>query len=154
MLEDELKPNRQDMPGFHGTHWIRHNKKEFVMRYACIILSTLLLCSACGETSSQPAAVIPPAAQAGTLALPNTQEATQALLEMLEMKEYKNAEVKLGTCIPAVEAKHPGQVACTVALKIGAGSSETQADFYLRGKKWIAQPSSSQDQLPFPDPKL
>ena len=123
------------------------------MRFA-VILSTLLLCSACSETSSQPAAVNPPAAQAGTPALPNTQEATQSLLEMLDMKEYKNAEVKLGTCIPAVDAKYPGQVACTVALKIGAGSSETQADFYRRSGKWVAQPSSSQDKLPFPDPKL
>lgn len=123
------------------------------MRFA-VILSTLLLCSACSETSSQPAAVNPPAAQAGTPALPNTQEATQSLLEMLDMKEYKNAEVKLGTCIPAVDAKYPGQVACTVALKIGAGSSEIQADFYRRSGKWVAQPSSSQDKLPFPDPKL
>ena len=73
---------------------------------------------------------------------------------MMDMQEYKNAVLKLGTCVPAVEAKHPGQVACTVALKIGAGSSETQADFYRRGNKWVAQPSSSQDKLPFPDPKL
>jgi hypothetical protein len=149
MLEDELRPD----PSWADCYHIRHNKKEFIMRYT-IVLSTLLLCSACSETSSQPAAVIPPAAQAGTPALPNTQEATQALLEMLDMKEYKNAEAKLGTCIPAVQAKHPGQVACTVALKIGAGSSETQADFYRRGSQWMAQPSTSQDQLPFPDPKL
>ena len=27
-------------------------------------------------------------------------------------------------------------------------------DFYKQGKKWKAQPSSSQDKLPFPDPKL
>jgi hypothetical protein len=123
------------------------------LRYT-IMLSTLLLCSACGDTSSQPAAAIPPAAQVGTPALPDTKEATQALLEMLDMKEYKNAEAKLGTCIPAVGAKYPGQVACTVALKIGAGSSETQADFYRRGNRWVAQPSISQDKLPFPDPKL
>ena len=123
------------------------------MRFT-LLVSTLLLCSACTETSSQPAAANPPAAQAGTPALPDTKEATQALLEMLDMKEYKNAEVKLGTCIPAVDAKYPGQVACTVALKIGAGSSETQADFYRRSGKWVAQPSTSQDKLPFPDPKL
>jgi len=86
--------------------------------------------------------------------LPDAKEATQALLEMIDMKELQNAEAKLGTCIPAVDAKHPGQVACTVALKVGAGSSETQADFYRRGNKWVAQPSTSQDQLPFPDPKL
>lgn len=135
------------------------------MRYT-VILSTLLLCSACSETSSQPAAVIPPAATASTtisapvsapstaLVLPGPKEATQAFLVMMDMQEYKNAELKLGTCIPAVDAKHPGQVACTVSLKIGAGSSSTQADFYRRGNKWVAQPSSSQDKLPFPDPKL
>ncbi|MEO8387632.1 hypothetical protein [Polaromonas sp.] len=135
------------------------------MRFT-IILSTLLLCSACNETSSQPANGIPavtPAAsaastastaQAGTLVLPDIKEATQAFLEMMELQKYKDAELKLGTCIPAVQAKHPGQVACTVALKIGAGTSETQADFYRQGNKWVAQPSSSQDLLPFPDPKL
>lgn len=131
------------------------------MRFT-IILSTLLLCSACSETSSQTATVIPPAAPitapaaaaATALVLPDAKDATQAFLLMMDMQEYKNAVLKLGTCIPAVEAKHPGQVACTVALKIGAGSSETQADFYRRGNKWVAQPSSSQDKLPFPDPKL
>ncbi|MEO8023110.1 hypothetical protein [Polaromonas sp.] len=123
------------------------------MRYS-IIFSTLLLCSACSETSSQPANVTPPAELANTPALPNTKEATQAFLETMEMQEQREAELKLGTCIPAVQAKHPGQVACTVALKIGAGTSETQADFYRKGNKWVAQPSASQDQLPFPDPKL
>ena len=128
------------------------------MRYT-VILSTLLLCSACSETSSQPA-VTPNAVSAATpapaaaLVLPDTKEATQAFLVMMEMQEYKDAVLKLGTCIPAVDAKHPGQVACAVSLKIGAGSSETQADFYRRGNKWVAQPSSSQDKLPFPDPKL
>jgi|GEM_PF-773200 len=125
------------------------------MRYT-IILSALLLCSACNETSSQTAAVAPAPtpAQAATPVLPEAKEATQALLEMLDMKELQNAEAKLGTCIPAVDAKHAGQVACTVALKVGAGSSETQADFYRKGNKWVAQPSTSQDQLPFPDPKV
>ena len=131
------------------------------MRFT-VILSTLLLCSACSETSSQTATVIPPAAPitapaaaaATAPVLPDAKEATQAFLLMMDMQEYKNAVLKLGTCVPAVEAKHPGQVACTVALKIGAGSSETQADFYRRGNKWVAQPSSSQDKLPFPDPKL
>lgn len=133
------------------------------MRYT-VILSTLLLCSACSETSSQPAAVITPTvpatapaaatATATALVLPDAKEATQAFLLMMEMQEYKTAELKLGTCIPAVDAKHPGQIACSVSLKIGAGSSETQADFYRRGNKWVAQPSSSQDKLPFPDPKL
>ena len=120
-----------------------------------IILSTLLLCAACSKTSPQPADVArPTAVHSDTPALPNTQEATQALLEMLDMQGQQNAEAKLGTCIPAVQAEHPGQVACTVAVKIGAGTSETQADFYRRGSQWVAQPSRSQDQLPFPDPKL
>ncbi|WP_200954364.1 hypothetical protein [Rhizobacter sp. Root1221] len=119
-----------------------------------IILSTLLLCAACSKTSPQPADVARPTAQADAPALPNTKEATQALLEMLDMQGQQNAEAKLGTCIPAVQAEHPGQVACTVAVKIGAGTSETQADFYRRGSQWVAQPSRSQDQLPFPDPKL
>lgn len=123
------------------------------MRYA-IILSALLLCSACSKTSPQPADVVPPTAHAETSVLPNTKEATQALLEMLDMQEEQNAEAKLGTCIPAVQAEHPGQVACTVAVKIGAGTSETQADFYRSGSKWVARPSRSQDRLPFPDPKL
>jgi hypothetical protein len=119
------------------------------------VLSTLLLCSACSETSSQAAEVpLAPPASAGALTLPNTREATHAFLKMMDMLDQTNAELKLGTCIPAVQATHPGQVACAVALKIGAGTSETQADFYQRGKEWVAQPSSSQDQLPFPDPKL
>ena len=119
------------------------------------VLSTLLLCSACSETSSQAAEVpLAPPASAGALTLPNTSEATHAFLKMMDMLDQTNAELKLGTCIPAIQATKPGQVACTVALKIGAGTSETQADFYQRGKEWVAQPSSSQDQLPFPDPKL
>jgi hypothetical protein len=130
------------------------------MRYT-VILSSLLLCSACSETSSQPAVtpnavstIAPAPATAAALVLPDAKEATQAFLVMMDMQEYKNAELKLGTCIPAVDAKHPGQVACGVALKIGAGTSATQADFYRRGNKRVAQPSSSQDKLPFPDPKL
>lgn len=94
--------------------------------------------------------------QADTLVLPNNKEATQAILEMIELPKdlAKDAKIKLGTCIPAVKATYSGQVACTVAIKIGAGTSETQADFYRKGKKWLAQPSESQDKLPFPDPKL
>src|SRR3954469_25711268 len=73
------------------------------MRYT-IILSAWLLCSACNETSLPTAAVAatqaPAPAQAGTPVLPEVKEATQALLEMLDMKELQNAEAKLGTCIP------------------------------------------------------
>jgi hypothetical protein len=66
-------------------------------------------------------------------------------------------QARLGTCVPAVKASQKGQIACTVAVIIGAGSSETQVDFYRDPEKpgrWIAEPSESQDRLPFPDPKL
>ena len=132
---------------------VSRNKKAFAVHYA-IAISAAFLCSACGEKSPQAAEAIQPAGQVSASELPNTAEATQALLEMLNMRELQNVEVRLGTCISAVQAEHPKQVACTVALKVGAGTSETQADFYRRGNKWVAQPSRSQDQLPFPDPKL
>lgn len=87
---------------------------------------------------------------------PSPEQATQAILEMMQLVDELGgqASVKLGTCIPAVEAEHEGQIACTVAVVMGAGSSETQADFYRQGQKWVAQPSVSQDELPFPDPAL
>ncbi len=37
---------------------------------------------------------------------------------------------------------------------MGATVNENQMDFYRQGKTWKAQPSMSQDKLPFPDPKL
>ncbi len=92
---------------------------------------------------------------AGKLALPSQQEAAQALIKILDMAAMRNSvTVKLGTCISAVDAEHAGQVACSVAVKIGAATSETQADFYRAGGSWVAQPSASQDKLPFPDPAL
>lgn len=53
-----------------------------------------------------------------------------------------------------MDATYPGQVACTVAVTLGAAVSENQMDFYKQDGKWKAQPSVSQDKLPFPDPKL
>lgn len=94
------------------------------------------------------------AANATPLALPTPGEATQAFIEMMDFPELATARLKLGTCIPAVQAEYPDQVACTAAVMLGAGTSETQVDFYHDGSKWVAQPSNSQDQLPFPDPKL
>ncbi|WP_394558200.1 hypothetical protein [Aquipseudomonas alcaligenes] len=89
------------------------------------------------------------------MTLPSQQEATEAIVKMLDLGDMQDqVTTKLGTCIAAVEAEHAGQVACTVAISIGAGTSETQADFYRSGSTWQAQPSSSQDQLPFPDPAL
>ncbi|UCJ19151.1 hypothetical protein K5Q02_14140 [Pseudomonas sp. MM211] len=92
---------------------------------------------------------------ADDLPRPTNEEATEAVLEMMQMPELAgSATAKLGTCIPALEAEHPQQIACTVSVMMGAGSSETQADFYRQGQKWKAQPSVSQDELPFPDPAL
>lgn len=111
--------------------------------------STLLLL--CLTTAGAHAETSAPA----QLTLPNQQEATEAIVKMLDLGEMQDqVTTKLGTCIAAVEAEHAGQVACTVAISIGAGTSETQADFYRSGSTWQAQPSSSQDQLPFPDPAL
>lgn len=108
----------------------------------------LLLCLAAGAAHAETSA---PA----QLTLPNQQEATEAIVKMLDLGEMQDqVTTKLGTCIATVEAEHAGQVACTVAISIGAGTSETQADFYRSGSTWQAQPSSSQDQLPFPDPAL
>lgn len=99
-------------------------------------------------------------AAAGTLhaqglTRPSEQEATRAVVDMMQMPELiGQAQVKLGTCVPAVKAEHQGQIACTLAVKMGAATSETQADFYRDHGQWVAQPSVSQDKLPFPDPAL
>ena len=96
-----------------------------------------------------------PVVTSGKLLLPSPNEATEAILELFGMADMKKqATVKLGTCVPAMDAQYAGQVACTVAVKIGAGTSESQADFYRTKSKWHAQPSSSQEKLPFPDPAL
>lgn len=117
----------------------------------------LLLCLAVGiahaETEQPKSAA--PAGVPGKLTLPSQQEATEAIVKMLDLgDQYGPVTTKLGTCIAAMEAAHAGQVACTVAIIIGAGTSETQADFYRSGSTWLAQPSSSQEKLPFPDPAL
>ena len=115
------------------------------MRYAPIFPALCLL-------AASVAMAAPPA---GKPVLPSPQEAKQAIVKMMDMAAMQDdITVKLGTCIPALQAKHAGQVACTLAVKLGAGTSETQADFYRAGGKWVAQPSVSQDKLPFPDPAL
>lgn len=94
-------------------------------------------------------------AHALSLALPTVSEATEAIVDMLAGTGLSRPyEVKLGTCVVAEDATHPGQVACTVAVTMGAAVNENQMDFYKEGNKWKAQPSMSQDKLPFPDPKL
>lgn len=88
----------------------------------------------------------------GATRRPLEQQAAAAIVKMMPLGEIKaQVKAKLGTCIPALNAKHAGQVACTVAIRIGAGTTETQTDFYRSGATWVAQPSTSQDKLPFPD---
>ena len=90
-----------------------------------------------------------------SLILPSVPEATDAIVEMLAGTGLSRpSQLKLGTCVVAVNAQHPGQVACTVSVTMGAAVSENQMDFYKQGKKWKVQPSESQDKLPFPDPAL
>lgn len=97
----------------------------------------------------------PAAARPAPSKLPDAAQAGAAIGEMFgDPALMRDATVVLGTCVPAAEAEFPGQTACTVKVQSGAGSSETQADFYWNGERWIAQPSQSQDKLPFPDPKL
>ncbi len=92
---------------------------------------------------------------ADVIKTPTVAEAKQATAELLGAKiGAMISEVKLGTCIPAINATHSGQVACTVSVKLGAATNETQSDFYQDKGKWVAIPSESQDNLPFPDPKL
>ena len=62
------------------------------------------------------------------------------------------AQVKIGTCKAVSKPRHEGEVACSLAMAMGAGTSETQANFYRAGGQWTATPT--EEDLPFPDPKL
>ena len=117
---------------------------KVAMLSACICLST-----AC--VASEPDL---PLQSAAAPTRPTDTEATDAIIAMFGNDLLKGSTAKLGTCIPALEAEHAGQVACTVAVISAGGSSETQADFYRDGGMWVAQPSASQEALPFPDPAL
>jgi len=114
-------------------------------KFSLVALSALLSLFAAACTASEPAPG----------KLPNPEEAKTAFTDMIGDPDLlSGSTIKLGTCVPAADAEYPGQTACTVAVLSPGGSSETQADFHWDGKRWIAQPSSSQDLLPFPDPKL
>lgn len=99
------------------------------------------------------------AAHAGNtpaLEKPTSEQAKSAMVKLMG-DLLKDSKIRLGTCVPAAKATQKGLVACTVLVTLGAGSSETQADFYKDPKqsgRWVAQPSESQDLLPFPDPNL
>lgn len=124
-------------------------------KFFLVALSTLLSFVAVACTASEPQAATTNSTQAAPGKLPNPEEAKAAFTDMIGDPDFLGeSTVKLGTCVPAIDAEHPGQTACTVAVISSGGSSETQADFHWDGKRWIAQPSSSQDLLPFPDPKL
>lgn len=74
--------------------------------------------------------------------------ATKAFRTMMGMHRI---EVLLGTCKPAKEAEFEGQTACTLLGVSPGAMSETQADFHWNGQEWVANVSSSQSILPFPD---
>jgi hypothetical protein len=119
------------------------------------ILTSVILLSACAnaEQAAIEAVAMP------TSKPPTNSEAEKALGNMFgpEMAELmKGDSIVLGTCIatPAKYTPRTGQYSCTFLLKSPGGSSESQADFYLTKGGWVAQPSASQDELPFPDPKL
>jgi len=95
-------------------------------------------------------------ASAQALVLPTPEEAKGAVMRMFDdpqmTKMMATGRVVIGTCKPASKAAHEGEIACTLAVVMGAGSSETQANFYRSGGQWTATPTT--ETLPFPDPKL
>jgi hypothetical protein len=94
------------------------------------------------------------AAAGQTVTQPTPEQATRAVIKMFgDPAAMTSAKVKIGTCVPTTGADHKGEVACTFALISGAGSSESQANFFPDGAGWTAEPTE-QDGLPFPDPKL
>jgi hypothetical protein len=124
-----------------------------IMKY--LILTSVILLSACANTEQTAIEAVAIA----TSKAPTNSEAKKALDNMFgpEVAELmKNNSIVLGTCIatPAKYAPRIGQFSCTFLLKSPGGSSESQADFYLTKDGWVAQPSASQDELPFPDPAL
>lgn len=78
-------------------------------------------------------------------------DATYAMQERFGLGDVL---VFLGSCIGAKNPTYPGQAACTAVIYSNGHGSETQADFHWNGKKWVAEPTASQDLLPHPDPKL
>lgn len=93
---------------------------------------------------------------AQSLTIPSPEEAKGAVIRMLDdpdlAKMLAAGHVAIGTCKPTTKPAHAGEIACTIAVVMGAGSSETQANFYSTDGKWTATPTS--EKLPFPDPKL
>lgn len=95
------------------------------------------------------------AAHAEPLVIPAPGEAHVAIVTLLgdDLPGMKTSQLAIGTCLPAPDAPHQGQVSCTTMLLMPAGRSESPMDFYQDGGKWVATPPTNL-QLPFPDPKL
>lgn len=121
------------------------------------LLFLVIFCGACSEGQK-------PSVSHDELQRPTVLEAKAAIANMFGGSMYESilkGDIILGTCIltPLEYATKNDQISCTFRLKSPGGSSDSQADFYLSKKlfadpEWIATPSSSQEQLPFPDPLL
>jgi len=95
-------------------------------------------------------------AQAIELKRPSEAQAKAALASvMFPENMLKNAQLILGTCVPATNAQAKGQITCSILLRAPGATVEGRADFYQRGGRWRAsQATGASNQLPFPDPML
>ena len=121
------------------------------------VVSVSLLAGCAPDATAEEAACPQPRPAPG--AMPDAAQLRAAVVDMLGSEVVAALgeaprDIRTGTCVAAVDATHPGQRACTLAIRLGAAVNETQADFHWDGCRWIAQPSTSQDLLPFPDPAL
>lgn len=109
-----------------------------------MIIVSCILCSFCSFAKNE------------TINQPSEQDAVLAIGTLMALPDnlISIASAKIGTCVPAINAKNEGQIACTTVIVIGGSSSENQIDFYFKDGNWVAEPSESQGLLPFPDPKL
>jgi hypothetical protein len=128
------------------------------MHYLLIFFVTTACVVACGKPSVNTEATSKKTAQTSDekLSPDAAKHAVATLFGPPISEEIMQREFVIGTCIPtpAKYLQHKGQISCGFLIKNGAGSSESQADFYKTSEGWVAMPSSSQEELPFPDPKL
>jgi len=110
----------------------------------------------CGALTLVASAFLAGPTIAQTLTIPTPEEAKDAVIRMMGdaelAKMMASGHVKIGTCKKATKATHADTVACTLAIVMGAGSSETQANFFRDNGRWTAEPT--EEDLPFPDPKV
>ena len=90
------------------------------------------------------------------LSIPSADDAKAAIMQMWSdpalVTMLKAGRVKIGTCRKVFPTQRDNEIACTFAFVAGAGSSESQANFYRDNGKWVATPTT--EKLPFPDPAL